>query len=231
MNALQTRMQEGGFPVQVSIQAGSTFLTHLIGKLGFDSVLLDLQHGVFGVDRLNDLVMVLPPSAAPMVRVPSFDEGMIEKVLDTGVQGVVCPDVRSREQAEALVEICRWPRLGAEVMTIAQIETVAGMENVEAIASTAGLDALFPGPYDLAKAYGETPSLDYEAPAAVERLRRVVDVGHAFGLKVTLPTRSAAQTRRLVEWGVDWAMVGPDHAWLVAAARATLEETRKTAGA
>jgi 4-hydroxy-2-oxoheptanedioate aldolase len=224
-NRMLTMLDDGRRPIQVSVRSGSTFLANMVSKLGFDAITLDMQHGAFGIDRLYDLVMVLDGGVVPMVRMPSCDPGMIEKVLDTGVQGVICPDIGSRAQTEVLVEACRWPRHG-EVMKIAQIESVEGMENLEEIAATPGLDAFFPGPYDLSKAFGGPPAMDYEDPVAAERLRRIIDVGHEAGLKVTLPTMNAAQTRLALEWGVDWLIVGPEYLWMVAGANQMLNETR-----
>jgi 4-hydroxy-2-oxoheptanedioate aldolase len=225
-NRMAQMISAGKCPVQAAIGSGSPFVTKLISSLGFDSLLLDLQHGAFGIDRLYDMTLPLSPESLPMVRVPSYDPGLIEKVIDMGVQGIICPDVRTPAQAEGLVEACRWSRHGA-VFTVAQIESVEGLENIDEIAATPGLNALFPGPVDLARAFGGNPKgLEYDDAPAAERLLRIIDAGHSAGLAVTLPASNGAQTRQVLEWGVDWLIVGPDHAWMAMAARQALADTR-----
>jgi 4-hydroxy-2-oxoheptanedioate aldolase len=113
--------------------------------------------------------------------VPVGDVTVIKQALDLGVQTVVVPMVESVEHARLMVDAVRYPphglrgigtavaraarwsraadyfqRADAEMCVVAQIESVRGLENLEAIASVEGIDALFIGPADLAASLGHT---------------------------------------------------------------------------
>jgi 4-hydroxy-2-oxoheptanedioate aldolase len=156
--------------------------------------------------------------------------------------------VGTREEAERFVAPCRYPPEGIrsvgptrvaktrmfeyvenanrEIMTIAMIETREGFENLEDIVKTPGLDALFPGPGDLAMSYGEKPNVSYDDPKAVKRLRHIVDVAHAAGVKVVLPGPTRKMAEEIFKWGADWAMMGNDWNWALAGASQCLQDTR-----
>src|SRR5690606_1042151 len=117
------------------------------------------------------------------------------KALDAGAQGVVVPLVNTRAQAAAAVAACRYPpkgvrsfgptraalisesrdaaSLGDSVLCFVMVETREGLENIDEIASTPGLDGIYIGPADLALGLGLAPDLDKTDPehvAAVDRI-------------------------------------------------------------
>jgi 2-keto-3-deoxy-L-rhamnonate aldolase RhmA len=77
-------------------------------KCGWDSITVDLQHGV--QDYLSMVACFQAMQAHPvtrLVRVPWNEPGIIGRVLDGGAYGVICPMVNTKEQCEALVSACR----------------------------------------------------------------------------------------------------------------------------
>ena len=116
---------------------------------------------------------------APIVRVPSGTAELLQKALDFGASGIMAPMIDTLEQAIAFVRALRYPPAGVRGMTassrasgygchfkeyyakanqgvlgIVQIETSAGLENVDAIAAIDGVDVLFIGHSDLSLALG-----------------------------------------------------------------------------
>ena len=90
-----------------------TFAATLIARAGFDSVTLDLQHGLFDEAAVaRTLLAVSAPLLTRYVRVPSKDEAVIGKVLDAGADGVIVPMVNSAEDARAVLDAARYPPLG-----------------------------------------------------------------------------------------------------------------------
>ena len=97
------------------------------------------------------------------------------RALDFGAEGIIAPMINTPEDARAYVSFAKFPPLGerswgphrattlAEMsdqkaylytandltVTFAMIETRTALDNVEAIAATPGIDALFLGPADL----------------------------------------------------------------------------------
>lgn len=224
-NKVRAAMQRGEFPIQVFHMSGSTYLANAVAGLGFDSMLVDLQHGPTTMGDLFDLVMVIGPELCPMVRVPSSEIGVLEKAVEAGVHGVICPSVDTPQEAERLVAACRTSR-SVDVMAIAQIESVPGFDALEAIVSTPGLDALLPGPSDLSVAYGGPPGLDYTGEASIRRLRHIIDVAHDHGLKVTLPATDRVSFETILGWGIDWVTFAGDTVWVPRAGSAVLAEAR-----
>ena len=148
---------------------------------GAEFAIFDMEHTGWSIETIKMLIATSRAAAlAPFVRVPATEYHFIARVLDMGAQGVMCPMVESAEQARRLVASAKYPpqgRRGAafgiahddyaggnlvekvatangESLLIAQIETAAGVENVEAIAAVDGIDVLWIGQYDLSLSLG-----------------------------------------------------------------------------
>src|SRR5260370_9481119 len=81
---------------------------------GFDSVTIDLQHGAADYPAAVGMLQAISTAAAvPMVRVPWNEPILTAKLLDAGAYGVICPMINSKAQAEALVNVCRYPPRGS----------------------------------------------------------------------------------------------------------------------
>ena len=105
--------------------------------------------------------------ATLMARVPWRDPSYIMKALDAGAMGIICPMINNRSEAEEFVSYMRYPPHGQrsfgptraavaipgysvaaneEVLALAMIETADGVENLDEIAATPGLDGIYVGP-------------------------------------------------------------------------------------
>jgi 4-hydroxy-2-oxoheptanedioate aldolase len=168
-----------------------------------DFVWIDLEHGALGTANVQPLaVAVRAAGCAALVRLPSSDPARLAAILDSGVDGVVAPHVESAAEAARLVDRLRHPphgtrgfaarradgygRAGAapEPVCLAQIESVAGVEAAEQIASVGGVDALVVGCADLALALGGTVEPASAAMrAAIGRVQRAAEAaGIASGI-------------------------------------------------
>jgi len=257
MNKFRALLNEGKKPTQTVIAIPSALAAEMVGKLGFDSVMIDFQHGPMDFNDVYSMMVALNTTdTTPMVRIPWNDPAVIMRVLDAGAFGVICPMVSTRAECEQFVSACRYPpqgirslgptrvaigRMGEymgaanrEVMTIAQIETVEGFKNLKAIAATPYLDAIFPGPADLALSFGEAPNLDYKNAKDSKmagRLREIIDESHAAGIKVMMPVGDQHSAEAVLRWGADWVCVGPDWVWMMAGGAKALEEIRAATAA
>ena len=87
----------------------SSFAAEVMAHQGFDSLTVDMQHGV--VDYQTAVTMLQAVSTTPVIplaRVPWNDPALLMKILDAGVYGVICPMINTRAQAEALVGACKY---------------------------------------------------------------------------------------------------------------------------
>lgn len=204
-------------------------------ELGFDFVLVDIEHTPTSLETVADMTRAVDAAGTgtgTIVRLPWNDPVVVKRVLDIGVSGVMAPMIGTAGEAEALIEATRYPpdgirgvgggraarygldlpeyfhRANEEIVVIAQIETVEGLENVEEIAAVDGLDALFVGPADLSAnlgIYGRRESQEFD-----DAVQRVLDAADGAGTAVsTLATRPEDIERR-VEAGFDFMMAGSD---------------------
>jgi 4-hydroxy-2-oxoheptanedioate aldolase len=194
---------------------------------GYDSILFDMQHSALTYDTVYHAMLAMGDSPiTTMVRLPGFNAGVAMKLLDAGVEGIMCPQVDTPEQAATFVDACKYPPLGNrsfgpfraargtpmaeyiqgandQVVTLAQIESKAAMDNLEAIVATPGIDAVFVGPADLSISHGGPPGIDYEDDVVRERHLRIISTAHAAGVKVGMLAPTPAHLERALEWGAD----------------------------
>ena len=133
------------------------------------------------------------------MRVPWLEPGAIMRAMDAGAEGIICPMVNNRQQAEELVSYMRYPPLGTrsfgptrigvsagadyaananeQVLCLAMIETAEAMENLDEIVSTPGLDGIYVGPADLTLGITNgrmAPGADYEDEEIVAAIKKIL---------------------------------------------------------
>ncbi|MDS0474414.1 aldolase/citrate lyase family protein [Natrinema sp. 1APR25-10V2] len=210
-------------------------VAELTAELAFDFVVLDIEHTPNTMETVIEMVRAVDAADSQteaIVRLPWNDPVVVKRVLDTGASGVMAPMIETAAEAETLVESTRYPPEGVrgvagsrasryglemeeyyrtaadEIVTIAQIETERGLENVDEIAAVEGLDALFVGPADLSAnlgIYGEWDSEEFLA--AVDA---VIESAHAADTAVSTLAVRNADIERWVHRGFDFVMAGTD---------------------
>jgi 2-keto-3-deoxy-L-rhamnonate aldolase RhmA len=166
-----------------------------------------------------------------VVRVPTHEAGLISRVLDRGAHAIMAPHVESAEQAAALVRAMRYapegdrgysrtvraygyglvaPESVERPLLFAQIESLASVENVEAIARVPGVDVLFVGPADLKLSLAaHNSTITYE-----EALARVLAAAKSAGVHTGILARDRADVPKLLALGFTKVAVDSDLALL-----------------
>jgi len=204
-----------------------------LARVGYDYLCLDMQHGLFTWQAVAQALQVIDGTdTAGFVRVPSKSAADIGQALDLGARGIILPLVESSAEAAQLAAAARYApegtrsfgplraglRLGPrpadvnrEVLVVAMIETARGLADVEAIAATPGIDALYIGPADLALslggAYPSDPAIADEFEAALARVR---DAARTAGKAVGIHTLTGVDARRRLDEGFTFASVAGD---------------------
>jgi 2-dehydro-3-deoxyglucarate aldolase/4-hydroxy-2-oxoheptanedioate aldolase len=229
---------------------GSSVSAEVCGRAGFDWCLVDLEHGLGGEGSLHsELAAVELSGAAAFVRVESGAPLRIGRILDHGAAGVMIPRLRSAAEAAEVVAWEHYPPAGArgvalsvrgadfggaaaedvglidEAITLMiQIENVAALADVEAIAAVDGVDVLFVGPNDLTHSMaipGRFEDLRYlDALAAVGAAARAA--GKVAGVMLSSPEE--VEPHR--ELGYSFFALSTDAGLLGRAARAALATMR-----
>jgi 4-hydroxy-2-oxoheptanedioate aldolase len=245
-NRLRQIWNEGKPVINGWLSLASPQVAEFFASAGWDAVTIDQQHGLLDyADLLAMLQAMSAQPAVPLVRVPWNAPGDIMKALDAGAFGIICPMINSRAECEAFVQACRYPPDGyrsfgparaslvagadyaaeanAEVLTLAMVETRDGLENVEEIAATPGLDGIYIGPSDLSLALGGSPSQDSQDPMRLAAFDRIQAACKASGIRVGVHTNSVAYSKQMIERGFDLVTVGSDLRYLMGARREVAE--------
>lgn len=220
----------------------SAFSVELMAAPGVGYICVDQQHGL--IDYADALPMYAAAEArgvTPITRVPANQPWMIGKNLDAGAQGVIVPMVSTKAEAEAAVMACRYPphgvrsfgpiraavvsarrdadSLGNSVVCFVMVETREGLENIDAIASTPGLDGIYIGPADLALGMGLPPDLDKSEPEHVAAVQRILDACKRHGVVAGIQCASGKFGKQYASQGFGLVTVGKDSSLLQAAAK------------
>ncbi|MEM7718320.1 MAG: aldolase/citrate lyase family protein [Pseudomonadota bacterium] len=239
-NPLRTLWDNGEVGLNAWLNIGHTFSAEIMAAQDFDALTIDCQHGPQDYSSLLPMMQAMRASGKTlMARVPWRDPTWIMKFLDAGAMGIICPMVNNREEAEEFVSYLRYPPHGqrswgptramfahpnynkedanASVIAFAMIETSEAFDNLETIAQTPHLDALYVGPSDLSLGLsnGSLPAkLDREEPEMIEAIQRIVAVAHENGIRAALHCGTPEYAARGIEWGFDMVTVGTDSAIL-----------------
>jgi 4-hydroxy-2-oxoheptanedioate aldolase len=223
-NPIRQRWAEGRPASNLWVDIGWPVTVEGLGRLPYDSYTIDMQHSL--IDRANLVPMLQALSlgqGAPLVRVTQNDPGEIAFVLDAGAYGVICPTMETPEECLRFVQACDYPPRGirswgplrglmyggadyfdayaGEILRIALIETKKGMDNLEAIAATPGLDMIYLGPNDLGVSWGAKPSYTPNHPEVDRAMARVVEVAEKYGIAAGMHTASPAVARAAAAQG------------------------------
>ncbi|MEM7079949.1 MAG: aldolase/citrate lyase family protein [Pseudomonadota bacterium] len=242
------------------LSLGCVHSAEMMANAGFDWICVDMQHGILDY---TDLTRMLPAISTtdtiPIVRVPWNEPYEIMKALDIGAYGVIVPMVNNRTEAEQAVAACRYPPDGMRsfgpiraalyggqgyateanehVAVIAMIETPDGIENVEEIVTTPGLDAVYIGPADLALAMGLPVSGDQPQEEHLEMVKHIRDVCRKHNVAIGIHTGSLKYTQKYLELGMNFVTLGSDSGFMargafkeLAEARGTQEKQRESTG-
>lgn len=179
-NRLKARVLAGEKCFGTWLQSAAPTFAEMAAIAGFDFIIMDEEHGA---GELRDAVDMMRAAACTettlVIRVPSTEPTYLRRLVDAGCEALLVPMVESAEQARAIVDAVRYPPRGKRgnawdaarassfglvpdyyeraddtLMIIVQIETVAGVDNADAIAAVDGVDVVFIGPTDLSGSLG-----------------------------------------------------------------------------
>ena len=250
-NKLKQIWSSGKAAVNGWLAIPSGFSAEVLAQCGFDSVTVDLQHGVQDYLSMVECFQAMQAHpVTPMVRVPWNEPGIIGKVLDAGAYGVICPMINTRAQAEALVSYAKYPPQGArsngpirvglygeagtyqnvandETLVLPMIETREAVANLEAILDVPGLAGVYIGPSDLGFSHGLIPKLDREEPEMLAIYDRVIAECDKRGLNAGIHTGSTAYAARAIGMGFRLVTLLNDVSLMAMAAKSGVTQIRK----
>jgi len=250
-NKLKEIFKQGGSAINGWLQIPNSFTAELMANQNWDSLTLDMQHGVIDYSHAISMLQAISTTdVVPLARVNWNEPGQIMKILDAGAYGIICPMVSNRKEAEKFVQACMYPPKGYrsygpirglvyggpdyadeannEILKFAMIETKESLDNLDEIMQTPGLDGIYIGPADLSLAVGEKPSFDKpEGDPVYEVIMKILD--HAQKNKVIAGIQNAQPeyAQKMIKKGFQLVTIGTDQRFMTAAAKSALSIIRK----
>jgi 2-dehydro-3-deoxyglucarate aldolase/4-hydroxy-2-oxoheptanedioate aldolase len=200
-NQVKRKVQQGSVSIGTFVfEFNTTGVGRLAAEAGAEFAVFDMEHTGWSVESIRMLIATTRSTEmVPLVRIPATEYDFIARVLDMGAMGIMAPMVESAEQANTLARSAKYPPLGrrgaafgvshddysggdivdkiktanSETLLIAQIESVAGVQNVDEIASVEGIDVLWIGHFDLTNSLGIPGQFDH--PDFKDALQKVLD--------------------------------------------------------
>ncbi|CDX45325.1 alpha-dehydro-beta-deoxy-D-glucarate aldolase [Mesorhizobium plurifarium] len=233
VNSLKAAVQAGRAHIGIWCSLASALTTEIVAGSGAGWLLIDGEHSP---NDLRSIMAQLQVAAAfpceAVVRLPSDDPNLMKQALDVGARSLMIPNVRTAEQARAIVAAMTYAPGGFRGFSVGhranafgriagyhakareqqllavQIEDETGVANAAEIAAVDGVDVLFVGPGDLSTNMGSmgNPGADH-VQEAISSVRRVAaSAGKASG--ILAPVKADAD--RYLADGFTMVAVGSD---------------------
>jgi 4-hydroxy-2-oxoheptanedioate aldolase len=214
-NHYKAKLKAGGRVQGMFIDVASPNLVEMAGLVGFDFVIIDAEHTSASVETVEHMVRAADSrNTGTVVRVALNLQQNVLRYLDTGVQGVILPQIESPEAAVAAVNSVKYPPLGRrgssyirpadyginttlaeyarvaneETLVAVQVETAEGTRNLERILEVEGIDVIFFGPGDLSVSLGYPSTTHPELiDTIIKMAQKVIAAGKIAGTTAHTP--------------------------------------------
>lgn len=235
-NPVRAKLMKGGTALgQMAFEFFTPGLCQIMANAGAEFVILDTEHSGVGIETIKSQVAYARGTGlAPMVRVAGTHYHLIAPMLDAGVMGIMVPMVESAAQGAKIAAWCRYRPRGVRglafamphddykggdiagamkaanerTLVVALIETAKGIENVEAIMATPGIDVGWMGHYDLTNSMGIDGQFDH--PRYKAAVRKLVGACKRNGKAAGFLCGDVKMGRRYLDWGFRMLCYGTD---------------------
>ena len=246
-NGIQEAWSNGKNIVNGWSSIANTFNSEILAVSGFDSVTIDMQHGLVGYQKVVEMLQAISGyNITPMVRVPWNDPSMVMRCLDAGAYGIICPMVNTKEECEKFVAACRYPPKGNRsfgpirarmyagddyfkhandtLLNFAMIETSEAVDNLDKILSVEELDAVYIGPSDLAVTMGYAPGA-YEKEVE-DCLSYIIEMCKKKNIKAGIHCPDGKTVKERFDMGYNLGTISADAALLSQASKREIADAK-----
>lgn len=233
-NILEQKLVAGLPAIGLWCSLAEPLTTEVMAGAGADWLLIDAEHSP---NDLRSVILQLQVTAAfpceAMVRLPSDDPNVMKQFLDGGARSLMIPNVRTPDQAGAILRAMRYApaggirgfsvghranqfgriadyhkNAGKQQFLALQIECETGVANAEGIAALDGVDALFVGPGDLSTNLGAMGNPN--AAHVQQAIAQVLAAARAAGKPAGILAPQKADADRYLAAGFTMVAVGSD---------------------
>jgi 2-keto-3-deoxy-L-rhamnonate aldolase RhmA len=201
-NTVKQKIANGEQVVGGTVDTPDPDIYCAMANSGFDFMWIEMQHSPLSYSQVADMIWACKDAPAiPFIRIPEATEGDIQKATDIGALGIIVPMVDAVEEVETAVTYAKYPPMGKRsqgggqyralwgddyrraandnIMVIAMIEQPAGVEIIDQVANTPGIDGIFVASSDLGSFTGRSQG-DPQYEALVTRIRESTQAAGRF---------------------------------------------------
>ena len=227
----------------------NSFTAEAFGKMGWDSVTVDMQHGQNDYSSSIAMIQALSNSnTVPMTRVPWNEPGIIMKMLDLGVQGIIAPMINTKDDCEKFVSYCYYPPIGQRsfgpmraqvvygsdyyqhanknIVSLAMIETKQAVENLDEILSVPNLTGIYIGPADMSSSYGLPPKFDVREDPVFSNIKMIAKKAKGNGKIAGIHNGSVKYMKEMMQYGFQFTTLLSDFRMMTSNAESLLKELK-----
>ena len=232
-NSILDIWREGKAVINGWLQIPNSFTAESMAKMGWDSLTIDLQHGLNDYSTSVSMLQAIANSTTiPLARVPWNEPGIIMKMLDAGTCGIIAPMINNKKECEKFVSYCRYPPLGqrsfgptraqlvygldyhtnanSQIITLAMIETKEAMNNLDEILSVDNLNGVYIGPADMSISYGLTPKFDVKEEPVFSKIQLIVKKAKEYGKIAGIHNGSTDYAKEMIALGYQFISISSD---------------------
>ena len=232
------------------VKLGTLETLEMLAIAGFDFVVVDMEHAPHSLESAYRLIVGAQGFGMnALVRLPDSGGALVQRILDSGADGVLVPRVRNVAEARAVADGLRFSPAGSRGLGITaraghwglkptpdyvadgntqvfrgvQLEDAAALRDAAQILAVEGINSAFVGPGDLALSSGK-PATHPDNAALIDGLLATC---RERGLPCGTAVGDAQAARQARDRGFDYVMVSNDCTLFGKAAQALVRGIRE----
>jgi len=232
---LREKLENGNPVIGSFVKITDPAVMEIMGKAGLDFAIIDMEHGPITIETAQNSIRAAELTGiSPIIRVSRNDPVEILRCLDIGAEGVEVPQIRDAEDARTMATaarfhprgergVCRYVRAASyssmdrheyfqmaneRTITIAHLEGVEAVKNLDEIMAVDGVDILFIGPYDLSQSIGVPGEVTH--PLVLRQMEKVIAAARTAGKLVGTFADDIPSAKRWMEAGVMYIAISVD---------------------
>ena len=227
----------------------NSFIAEAFGKMGWDAITIDMQHGQNDYATSIPMLQSLASSnSTPMVRVPWSEPGIIMRMLDLGVLGIIAPMINSKEDCEIFVSYCYYPSIGQRsfgpmraqlihgsdyfenanknILSFAMIETQQAVDNLDDILSVPNLTGVYIGPADMSSSYGMKPKFDVKEDPIYSNIKLIAKKANEYGKIAGIHNGTTQYAKEMIDLGFKLVTISSDFRSMSTHAQSVIDDMK-----
>lgn len=237
------------------VELGNMNAVEALTGTGLDFIIIDGEHGQSDTETIVDLIRASElTNLTPIVRIADVSHREIQRVLDSGAQGLIVPCLRKMEEIESLINLSKFAPVGVrgfaptrgtkwaaadwakgsleetmaisnrEALLIPQCETIELLEIIEDVAQKDGVDGIFIGPYDLSISMGMPGQ--FNNPVFLEAVDKIIKAVKAAGKFLMIYANTPSEVKANFAKGIEGVAIAMDTVILNNAYQKLVEEIK-----